>query len=101
MPMAQEYRVFWLDGSPVFWAPYWALARYGAGAPPIRQFAGIAAAVRSRFFTMDLAQRRDGDWMVVEIGDGQVSGPPNGSDAGPFYEALDRHWSRGDMGGEQ
>lgn len=51
-------------------------------------FTEIAAAVHSRFFTMDLARRRDGDWMIVELGDGQVSGLPSVNDAGHFYEAL-------------
>ena len=23
MPLTEEYRVFWLDGVPIFWAPYW------------------------------------------------------------------------------
>jgi hypothetical protein len=50
--------------------------------PPIERFLGIAA-VRSRFFAMDLARRRDGGWMIVEIGDGRVSGLPRESDADP------------------
>ena len=92
MPLTEEYRVFWLDGEPVFWAPYWAEGDYRVSEPPIEQFAGVAAAVRSRFFTMDLARRRDGDWMIVELGDGQVSGLPRESDADRFYEALARPW---------
>ena len=24
MPLTEEYRIFWLDGRPVFWSPYWA-----------------------------------------------------------------------------
>ena len=35
--------------------------RIGTCEPPIERFAGVAAAVRSRFFTMDLARRRDGE----------------------------------------
>ena len=92
MPLTEEYRAFWLDGVPVFWAPYWAEGDYRASEPPIGQFAGVAAAVRSRFFTMDLARRRDGDWMIVELGDGQVSGLPRESDADHFYRALAGYW---------
>ncbi len=29
-------------------------------APPVDQFVAVAAAVKSRFFTMDTAKRRDG-----------------------------------------
>jgi hypothetical protein len=93
MPLTEEYRAFWLDGVPVFWAPYWAEGDYRASRPTIEDFAGVAPAVRSRFFTMDLARRRDGGWMIVEVGDGQVSGLPRESDADRFYEALSRAWS--------
>jgi hypothetical protein len=58
--------------------------------PPLGLFAETATAVRSRFFTMDVARRVDGDWMIVELGDGQVSGLPREEDAGPFYELLTR-----------
>jgi hypothetical protein len=92
MPLTEEYRVFWVDGVPVFWTPYWAEGDYRASEPPIEDFAGVAAAVRSRFFTMDLARRRDGGWMIVEVGDGQVSGLPKESDADGFYEALAQAW---------
>jgi hypothetical protein len=92
MPLTQEYRVFWLDGSPVFWSPYWAEGEYEVTDPPIERFSALAAAVRSRFFTMDLARRRDGGWMIVELGDGQVSGLPRESDAGRFYSALAGRW---------
>ena len=92
MPLTEEYRTFWLDGEPLFSAPYWAEGKYRTSEPPIGRFAGVAAAVRSRFFTMDLARRRDGDWMIVEVGDGQVSGLPRESDSDRFYEALARVW---------
>lgn len=92
MPLTEEYRAFWLDGIPVFGAPYWAEGSYGLAEPPWDHFAGVAAAVWSRFFTMDLARRRGGDWMIVEIGDGQVSGLPKESDADGFYAALARGW---------
>jgi hypothetical protein len=92
MPLTEEHRVFWLDGVPIFWAPYWAESDHRVSRPPIEEFTAVAAEVRSRFFTMDLARRRDGDWMIVEIGDGQVSGLPRKSDATGFYGALARAW---------
>lgn len=88
MPITEEYRIFWLDGAPIFWAPYWDGAGYKDTRPPIDQFTEVAAAVRSRFFTMDVARRLDGGWMIVELGDGQASGLPREIDAGPFHEAL-------------
>jgi hypothetical protein len=92
MPLTEEYRTFWLDGVLVFWAPYWEEAVHDVTEPPLHTFAGVAASVRSRFFTMDAAKRRDGGWMIVELGDGQVSGLPRESDADRFYEALCRHY---------
>jgi hypothetical protein len=95
MPLTEEYRIFWLDGTPIFWSPYWEEGGYSDTGLPLGPFADVAVAVRSRFFTMDLARRRDGEWMIVELGDGQVSGLPRESDAGRFYEALARCWPEG------
>jgi ATP-grasp domain-containing protein len=44
--------------------------------------------VQSRFFTMDVAKRVDGGWMIVELGDGQVAGLPVRADVGAFYRVL-------------
>lgn len=92
MPITEEYRIFWLYGEPLFWSPYWEGADYAGTDVPVDRFAGIAAAVRSRFFTMDVARRRDGGWMIVELGDGQVSGLPRQADADRFYSALSERW---------
>ena len=95
MPLTEEYRTFWLDGVPIDWSPYWDEGDGRELRPPIERFSGVAVAVRSRFFTMDLARRRDGEWMIVEVGDGQVSGLPKESDADRFYEGLARAWPEG------
>jgi hypothetical protein len=92
MPLTEEYRIFWLDAQPMICSPYWEGGEYCKTYPPLELFSEIAAAVRSRLFTMDLARRRDGEWMIVEIGDGQVSGLPRESGADRFYEALTRAW---------
>jgi ATP-grasp domain, R2K clade family 3 len=45
--------------------------------PAPETFRAIAAAIGSRFFTMDVAQRQDdGAWQIVELGDAQVAGLP-------------------------
>jgi hypothetical protein len=93
MPLTEEYRVFWLDGRPAFWSPYWAEGEYSVNDPPIERFSLIAAAVRSRFFTMDVAKQQNGDWLIVELGDGQVSGLPRPSDAERFYKSLSELWT--------
>jgi hypothetical protein len=90
MPLTEEYRCFWLDAQPLFCSAYWEGAQYYMTYPPLEFFAETAAAVQSRFFTMDVARRVDGGWTIVELGDGQVSGLPSEQDASVFYQFLAR-----------
>lgn len=93
MPLTKEFRLFFLDGKPVFWTEYWEEGDYGKMAPPVDQFVEVAAAVKSRFFTMDIAKRRDGGWMIVELGDAQVAGLPENADVDRFYRAIAEKWA--------
>jgi hypothetical protein len=88
MPLTLEYRLFFLDGRPLLCADYWDEGDYQGEGPPVERFTALAAKVRSRFFTMDLARKRGGDWLVVELGDGQVSGMPARADLTAFYRGL-------------
>jgi ATP-grasp domain, R2K clade family 3 len=88
MPLTEEYRIFWLGARPMLWSPYWETGEYAGISPPLELFAETAAAVKSRFFSMDVARRIDGTWFIVELSDGQVSGLPRIDDAGAFYEAI-------------
>ena len=45
----------------------------------------IAKNIASNFFTIDIAEKEDGTWMILETGDGQVSGLPSGQDEIKFY----------------
>lgn len=92
MPLTKEFRLVFLDSQPVFWTPYWDEGDYAGLTPPVERFAAVAGCVRSRFFTMDVAQRRDGDWLIVELGDAQVAGLPDHADVDGFYKALREHW---------
>jgi hypothetical protein len=92
MPLTKEFRLFFLDGQPLFWTPYWDEGDYAGLVPPVERFAAVAGGVRSRFVTMDVAQRRGGDWLIVELGDAQVAGLPEHADVGGFYKALRDHW---------
>jgi hypothetical protein len=89
MPLTREYRIFWLDGEPIFTAPYWDEGDYDGSQPPAGAFRAAAEKIASRFFTMDVAQRVDnGAWQIIELGDAQVAGVPARADLGQFYEAL-------------
>ncbi len=90
MPLTREYRCFILDGAMLTRTAYWEEGDYDdAELPPETLFAGNIQRVRSRFFTLDVARRRDdGAWMIVEPGDGQVAGLPERLDPSDFYKAL-------------
>ena len=88
MPLTLEYRLFFLYGRLVYWTHYWDEGDYGDYRPPVERFQDVAARIRSRFFTMDVARRTDGEWMIVELGDGQVAGLPDKADVRSFFSAL-------------
>ena len=88
MPLIKEFRLFFLDGRRLLAAPYWETGAYGDLLPPADLFQEVARRVQSRFFTMDVARRLDGAWMIVELGDGQVAGLPEQADVGLFYRTL-------------
>lgn len=48
----------------------------------------IASLIQSNFFTIDIAEKEDGTWIVLEMGDGQVSGLPLKSDSIGFYNKI-------------
>ncbi|MEO0582953.1 MAG: ATP-grasp domain-containing protein [Bacteroidota bacterium] len=37
---------------------------------------------------MDVAQKENGDWIIMELGDGQVAGLPPETSPTAFYEKL-------------
>lgn len=89
MPLTKEYRLFFLNGTLIATLRYWDIDDYAeTDMPAIELFTDIAKQVRSNFFTMDVAQRTDGEWMIVELGDGQVAGLPQTTDIDVFYHAL-------------
>lgn len=90
MPLIKEYRIFYLNGVPIDTVRYWNVADYDDDdlVIPMEQFDAVAQNIRSRFFTMDVAQRTDGKWMIIELGDGQVAGLPDSTDIDAFYQRL-------------
>ncbi|MFH8597360.1 MULTISPECIES: GNAT family N-acetyltransferase [Streptomyces] len=88
---AGEARVWWVDGEPVLVGAH----PDTPGQYPVPDLSAVAPVVRAalrklgcRFVTTDLARRTDGVWRVIEVGDGQVSGLPEGADTGTLVEAL-------------
>ncbi|WP_220203553.1 ATP-grasp domain-containing protein [Reticulibacter mediterranei] len=88
MPLIKEYRLFFCEGQLISATPYWDEGDYGNDALPLPLFCSIAQSVHSRFFTLDIARRHDGQWMIIEPGDGQVAGLPAKLEVVEFYRRL-------------
>ena len=89
MPLIKEYRFFYLNSALIDIVRYWDIDGYqDDDMPPTDLFADVAKHVKSRFFTMDVAQRPDGEWMIIELGDAQVAGLPQSTNVDIIYRAL-------------
>lgn len=85
----EEARVWWLDGEPVLVGPH-PDCPGSRVVPDLTAVRPLVKQLGCRFVTTDLARRADGDggWRVVEVGDGQVSELPSGTDVGALFRAL-------------
>lgn len=88
LPLTKEARIYFLDSQPLVALDYWPEVGYGDARPPLDEFTQVAATIPCRFFTMDAALRATGDWIIVELGDGQVSGLRDQADVPDFYRRL-------------
>lgn len=88
MPLTKEFRCFVLDGQVLMAAQYWDEGEYDKIEVVDSLFADILPHVNSRFFTLDVAQRTDGTWQIVELGDAQVAGLPETLNIAQFYQRL-------------
>lgn len=88
MPLSLEYRLFYFKNELLYAAEYWEEGEYQIEKPDFMPFNVLAKAVESNFFTMDIAKKENGDWIVMELGDGQVSGLPARVNINDFYQKL-------------
>ncbi len=88
MPLTKEFRVFFKNGTPIMTFNYWEEGDYGDTKPVLSQFLTVASNIKSNFFTMDIAQKENGEWIIMELGDGQVAGIPDESLSVEFYKAM-------------
>ena len=84
-PVHEEYRIFFWNGELL------------AASPPVRgngpydqmeTWSDIARRFQSRFIAMDVARQADDKWIIIEVGDGGVSGLPLSVEPEKFYAAL-------------
>lgn len=88
MPLTKEFRVFFANKKIIKVFDYWDEGEYGETKPELDDFIEIAQNIDSKFFTMDIAKKKNGDWIIMELGDGQVAGLPDNADRTEFYSRL-------------
>lgn len=88
MPLTKEFRVFVKNGEIMTIFKYWDEGDYQNVKPVIDEFKEVIPKIKSNFFTMDIAKKKDGKWIIVELGDGQVAGLPDNADKAEFYGKL-------------
>lgn len=86
---AKEYRLFFLDRKIISCIKYWHTDYEDEkDLPPLDFFEDVGRKINSIFFSMDVAKKKSGEWVVIEVGDGQVSGLPSNCDIEEFYTRL-------------
>ena len=88
MPLTKEFRIFFANKKIVKVFDYWDEGEYGESKPELDAFTDIAQNIESNFFTMDVAKKKNGDWIIMELGDGQVAGLPDNANRNEFYQNL-------------
>jgi hypothetical protein len=88
MPLTEEYRLFFYNKKLVGIYDYWEEGEYILSKPNTKEFEEIAKQLESNFFSMDIARRKDGEFVIIELGDGQVSSLPEKVNKNEFYKIL-------------
>lgn len=85
MPLSRELRSFWMGTTCVAVSDYW---RNDASDPLPKVARDAARLIDRPFFTIDVAMTDTGEWIVIEVGDGQVSALPDSLAAKTLYAGL-------------
>lgn len=88
MPLTKELRIFFFKNEILKIGNYWDEGNYNDTSFNIDSFKAIGKKISSDFFTMDIAKKKNGNWIIIEIGDAQVSGLPENIDTNSFYSDL-------------
>ena len=88
MPLTKEFRIFFINKKILKVYNYWDEGDYGETITELEIFIKLAQNIDSNFFTMDIAKKKNGDWIVMELGDGQTAGLPGNANTLDFYNEL-------------
>ena len=85
---ANEWRAFYLENKLVSLSQNSGLNAVKIPKPDTKWLDQFARVILSNFFTIDVAEKEDGTWVVIETGDGQVSGLSPGQNELKFYSEI-------------
>lgn len=88
MPLTEEYRLFFYRKKLIGCYTYWEEGDYHFPEPDTHEFELLAQTIDSSFFSMDIARTTKGTFIIVELGDGQVSGLPRSMKKAELYQAF-------------
>ena len=98
MPIVKEFRFFVLTRKIVAGGFYWSNYEEESGNPlanevPIEFLNTIIKKIKNQcnFYTLDVAQKEDGSWIVIELNDGCMSGT-NSIDPKDLYAAIRKQY---------
>ncbi|QAA35323.1 DUF4343 domain-containing protein [Clostridium manihotivorum] len=74
MPISNELRLFIFNYKVVCTIGYWNGENINEYPEFVDDIVRNLMNIKSNFFTVDIAKKADGQWVVMELGDGQVSG---------------------------
>ncbi|MBD1491203.1 ATP-grasp domain-containing protein [Weissella confusa] len=86
-PIFEEYRVFYMQRKPLVIIDYWRNDVVELSETDLHIINRVTEQVASDFYTVDFVRSIDGKLIVMEMGDGQVSGLQN-YDEQRFYDAI-------------
>lgn len=88
MPITKENRIFVLNNEVMVSGKYWTAMSDDPEPLPVGFINNVISRIDARFWTLDIAQKTNGGWIVMEIGDAQVSGLLDTINTDKFYEKL-------------
>ncbi|MDB6028220.1 MAG: putative rane protein [Verrucomicrobiales bacterium] len=84
-PVHEEYRMFFWKGELLAATP--SIRGEGPFAE-MKRWGDIARRFQNQFLSMDVARQEDGSWIIIEVGDGEVTGLPLSIAPELFYGEL-------------
>lgn len=86
-PIFEEYRVFYLNNAPLTIINYWTEEKITLSPEDQKLIQLAGKQISSNFCTIDFARKANGQLIIMEMGDGQVSGLQD-YDEETFYKLL-------------